>query len=162
LGDLGNLLLTAVMFWAYCSFFQYLVIWSANLPEENIWYVHRSRAGWQYVALGLALFHFVVPFLLLLLRRLKRSRADLARIAGLLLVARYFDLYWLTMPAFGSSDGLSHGPTWHWLDLAAWLTIGGAWTALFAWRLTARAALPVPDPEVSEILDERIFASTAV
>ena len=41
LNDLGNLMLASVMFGTYCSFFQYLVIWSANLPEENSWYVHR-------------------------------------------------------------------------------------------------------------------------
>ncbi|HMC10512.1 MAG TPA: hypothetical protein VKH44_04450, partial [Pirellulaceae bacterium] len=49
LNDLGSLLLAAVMFWAYVSYFQYLVIWSGNLPEENVWYVHRSQRGWQYL-----------------------------------------------------------------------------------------------------------------
>ena len=47
--DLGNLLLAFVMFWAYVSFMQYLIIWSGNLPEENVWYLHRSQGGWQIV-----------------------------------------------------------------------------------------------------------------
>jgi hypothetical protein len=33
-GDLGNLLLAAVLFWAYIAFAQFVIIWSGNLPEE--------------------------------------------------------------------------------------------------------------------------------
>ena len=94
LNDLGNLLLAGVMFWAYTSFFQYLVVWSGNLPEENIWYVHRSSGGWQHLAQALIVLHFAVPFLLLLSRRLKRRPIDLYRIAMLLLIVHYIDLYW--------------------------------------------------------------------
>ena len=114
LNDLGSLLLAAVMFWAYVSFFQYLVIWSGNLPEENTWYVHRSRGGWQYVALGLMALHFAVPFLLLLSRRLKRQRISLFRIAALLLVMRYVDLYWIIVPGFQRGSEGAAGFTLHW------------------------------------------------
>ena len=117
LNDLGSLLLASVMFWAYVSFFQYLVIWSGNLPEENVWYVHRSQGGWQYLALGLMALHFAVPFLLLLSRRNKRQATSLCRIAALLLVMRYVDLYWMIVPGFqrGSAallDSRSTGWTW--------------------------------------------------
>src|SRR5262249_46946267 len=54
--DLGNLLLTFVMLWAYISFSQYLIIWSGNLPEEIPWYVHRGSHGWQWIAAFLAVF----------------------------------------------------------------------------------------------------------
>jgi len=159
LNDLGNLLLASVMFWAYCSFFQYLVIWSGNLPEENVWYVHRSRHGWQYLALGLALLHFAVPFLLLLSRQLKRQPVDLARIAGLLLVMRYADLYWTTVPGFDRSKSESNPFSVHWLDLAAFVAIGGAWLAVFAWRLSVRASVPLFDPETTDEVDERHCAA---
>lgn len=156
LNDLGNLLLAAVMFWAYCSFFQYLVIWAGNLPEENVWYVRRSRGGWQHLALGLAAFHFAVPFLLLLSRQLKRQATDLYRIALLLLVMRYVDLYWLVVPGFERGKSVPHGFTFHWLDLAALGTIGGAWLSMFAWRLSARVRLPIYDPDPTEAVDERL------
>lgn len=179
LNDLGNLLLAAVMFWAYCSYFQFLVIWSGNLPEENVWYVHRSQGGWQYLAMGLAGLHFVVPFLLLLSRQHKRQATDLGRIALLLLFMRYADLYWLIAPGFqhGTSGrqagslphgvvqliapGFEHGTsdtrglTCHWLDLAALVAIGGAWLAVFTWRLSARVRLPIYDPNLTETVDER-------
>jgi hypothetical protein len=151
LNDLGNLLLAAVMFWAYCSYFQYLVIWSGNLPEENIWYVHRSHGGWQLFAPVLMGLHFAVPFLLLLSRRLKRQPTDLARIAGLLLAMRYVDLYWQIVPAFQNSSISSRGLAPHWLDLAAFAAVGGFWLAAFAWRLSIRAQLPLYDLELHEV-----------
>jgi hypothetical protein len=150
LNDLGNLLLAAVMFWAYCSFFQYLVIWSGNLPEENIWYVHRSHGGWQYLAPLLVAAHFAVPFLLLLSRRLKRQPIDLARIAGLLLAVRYVDLYWQIVPGFRDSGSVRRLAP-HWLDVAAFVAVGGAWLAVFVWRLSARAQLPLYDLELHEV-----------
>ncbi|MGE5191186.1 MAG: hypothetical protein ACM3U2_01710 [Deltaproteobacteria bacterium] len=155
LNDLGNLLLASVMFWAYCSFFQYLVIWSGNLPEENVWYVHRSQNGWQYLAMGLMALHFAMPFLLLLSRHLKRQRADLARIAALLLVMRYADLYWLIVPGFRRDGSGPQGLTFHWLDVAALAAIGGAWLSVFAWRLPARLRLPMYDPIETEGADEQ-------
>ncbi|HEV3022224.1 MAG TPA: hypothetical protein VGX76_07140, partial [Pirellulales bacterium] len=150
LNDLGNLLLAFVMFWAYVSFFQYLIIWSGNLPEENVWYLHRSAGGWQYLAAGLMGLHFAVPFLLLLSRRMKRQATNLGRIAVLLLVMRYVDLYWLIVPGFQSGESGPRGLTVHWLDVAAWAAIGGAWLAMFAWRLSARARLPIYDPDLKE------------
>jgi hypothetical protein len=155
LNDLGNLLLASVMFWAYCSFFQYLVIWSGNLPEENVWYVHRSRDGWQYLAMGLMALHFIVPFLLLLSRQLKRQKADLARIAALLLAMRYADLYWLIVPGFQRDSAGPRGLAFHWLDAAALAAIGGAWLAVFAWRLPARVQMPMFDPVETEGADEQ-------
>jgi hypothetical protein len=153
--DLGNLLLAFVMFWAYVAFMQYLVIWSGNLPEENVWYLHRSQGGWEYLVMSLMGLHFAVPFLLLLSRNLKRQAAGIFRIAALLLVMRYVDLYWLIVPGFQRGETGTHGLTFHWLDLAALAAIGGVWLAVFAWRLLVRVRLPIYDPEFMETVDER-------
>jgi hypothetical protein len=150
LNDLGNLMLASVMFWAYCSFFQYLVIWSGNLPEENFWYVHRARGGWQYVAYALAALHFALPFLLLLSRQLKRQAVDIGRIAILLLCMRYIDLYWLIVPSFEHGKSGPQGFSIHWLDLAAMSAIGGAWLWVFAWSLSVRIRLPLYDPKLQD------------
>jgi hypothetical protein len=150
LNDLGNFLLAFVMFWAYIAFTQYLIIWSGNLPEEIPWYLHRNRGGWQWVALALIGFHFAVPFLLLLARQTKRQPRRLLAVAVMLLLMRLLDLNWLVMPAF-HPDRL----TGHWLYLAAPLAVGGFWLTAFAWRLAARAALPVYElPLESEALND--------
>jgi len=151
LNDYGNLMLASVMFWAYCSFFQYLVIWSGNLPEENSWYVHRSQGGWQYLAISLMLLHFAVPFLLLLPRRVKRDAQYLCRIALLLLAMHYVDLYWIVAPGFQRTDDSYHGFTFHWIDPVALVTIGGLWLSVFVWRLSVRIRLPLFDPRFEEV-----------
>ncbi len=79
--DLGNFLLGFVMIWAYFAFSQFLIIWSADIPEEAIWYYHRSQGGWLNVGLFLIALHFGLPFFLLLSRQVKR-RACLAHCPG--------------------------------------------------------------------------------
>ena len=69
---LGNLLLTFVLFWTYVSFGQLLIIYSGDIPREIDWYLHRIATSWKVVISGLALFHFFVPFFLLLFRTVKR------------------------------------------------------------------------------------------
>ncbi len=122
LHDLGNLLFAFVMLWAYVSFSQYLIIWSGNLPEETPWYLHRTAHGWQAVSLLLVLFHFAVPFLLLLSRKNKRHGERLWKIAAFLLALRFVDLVWVVVPAFHP-----HGFFLHWMDGAAAVGMGGLW-----------------------------------
>ena len=50
--DCCKFLLAFVMIWAYFSFSQFLIIWSANLPEEIPWYLARLSHGWQWVSLS--------------------------------------------------------------------------------------------------------------
>ncbi len=138
LHDLGNLLLAFVVFWAYITFSQFLIIWSGNLPQEISWYVSRRSGGWQYIAVFLALFQFALPFALLLSRRTKRDPKRLGRIALWVLAGNALNFYWLVIPA------LRPGPlSVHWLDLAALAGIGGLWTFLFI------GFLPSPTPKLS-------------
>jgi hypothetical protein len=155
LNDLASLLMACIMFWAYFSFFQYLVIWSGNLPEENIWYVHRSRNGWQYLVWATAALHFSAPFFLLLSRPLKRDATKLARVAALLLVMHYIDIYWIVAPALQHGGPSQHRLTFHWLDVAAMAALGGLWLALFIWRLAVRIQMPIFDPQLQEAANER-------
>ena len=143
--DLGNLLLAFTMLWAYFGFSQYLLIWSGNLPEETEWYVHRSAHGWQFVGLALVVFHFAVPFALLLLRTTKRRSETLAKLAVMILVMRYVDLFWLTQPAFHREVLYVH-----WLDVVLPLALGALWLGAFVYQLRGRALLPLYDPEFTE------------
>jgi hypothetical protein len=139
--DLGNLLLTFVVLWAYFSFSQLLIIWSGNLPEEIPWYLHRIGGSWSAVAILVAVFYFAVPFILLLSRRTKRHGTSLAMVAAGVLAARLVDLFYVIAPEFSPA-----GPTLHALDAAALIGMGGLWLAAFAWQLGRRPLLPVRDP----------------
>jgi hypothetical protein len=136
LNDLGNLLLTAVIFWSYIAFMQYLIIWSGNLPEEVLWYLHRLEGGWDWIPIALVIFHFAVPFALLLSGRIKRNPQGLAGVALILLVADLLHLYWLVAPTFSQSHF-----TIHWLDLVMPVFLGGLWIAAFVWRLRRQVSV---------------------
>jgi hypothetical protein len=145
--DYGKLLLTFVVLWAYFHVSQFIIAWQANLPKEASWYHPRSAGGWRLVSLLLVALHFALPCALLLSRELKRRVPRLAAVAGLLLVMRWFDLYWLAAPAF-SPDG----PAFHGLDLVLPLAIGGLWLGAFAGQLQRRPLLPLNDPFLPEVL----------
>jgi hypothetical protein len=145
--DLGNLTLAFVMLWAYFAFSQYLLIWSGNLPVEIAWYLHRLQTGWRFVGVTLVIFHFVVPFLVLLSRTVKREGALLVNVAIGILIVRLIDLFWLIAPEFHQ-----HGVSVSWLDIVLPLTLGSLWLGCFVWQLRGRAILPVHDPEFEETL----------
>jgi len=138
--DLGNLMFAFMVLWAYLSFSQFLIIWAGNLPEEIPWYISRLRGGWGWVALTLVVFHFAVPFGLLLMRGVKRRAERLLRVCLLLIAVRLVDVYWITEPAFyGQRLRI------HWMDFITPVAVGGLWLAMFFWQLKERALVPVGD-----------------
>jgi len=145
LADLGNLMMAFVLLWAYVSFSQFLIIWSGDLPEEIPWYLHRSSAGWQWVSIILIAFHFALPLLVLLSRKVKRSFSLLATVACGMLVMRLIELFWLIAPSAGR-----HQLSLHWMDLTAVVGVGGVWLAAFLWQLRRRAIVPLHDPRMQQ------------
>ncbi|MCC7146285.1 MAG: hypothetical protein IT443_07545 [Phycisphaeraceae bacterium] len=106
--DLGKMLFGFVFFWGYIAFSQYMLIWYANIPETTGWFRTRGATtvaadinGWTWVGLMLVIGNFVLPFVGLLSRHVKRYRPTLVFWAGWLLVMHYLDLLWLVMPEFG-------------------------------------------------------------
>ena len=98
--DLGKLLFAFSFFWAYIWFCQYMLIWYTNLPEETTWFHSRMQGSWltlTYVSLAI---NFFIPFLVLLPAPAKAHRWVLARIAVLLLVGRWLDLYIMITPGY--------------------------------------------------------------
>lgn len=143
--DLGNILLFLTLIWAYVSFSQYLLIWSADLPREISFYVVRSGGEWWILAELILVFQFAVPFLLLLSNRTKRSRFMLGSVAGLLLLTGVLNLYWIVMPAFGL-----HRFNIAWSDLAAFVAVGGFWFSGMMHQLASRNLVPQNDYRIAE------------
>jgi hypothetical protein len=144
--DLGKLLFAFVMLWAYFAFSQFLIIWSGNLPEEIPWYIERLHGAWGVVAVLILAGHFIVPFLFLLSREVKRNRRAVAIVAGALIVMRLIDLVWMISPRPGH-----HGFPIHWLDVTLPVALGGIWIVLFARELAKRQLLAVNDPYFEEV-----------
>jgi hypothetical protein len=126
--DLGGLLLTFVLFWAYFAFSQFMLIWVGNLADEAPYYLKRMRGGWQWVGLALIVFHFSVPFLVLLFRDVKESGPYLLAVALGVLLMRFVDVLWWIEAAFPHD-----GSAFFWLlDVAAFVSVGGLWVWWFS------------------------------
>ena len=96
--DLGKLTFGFVIFWGYIAFSQYMLIWYANMPEETQFYMPRQIGPWAAVSLALIVVHFVLPFVGLMSKHVKRRLPVLAFWLVWLLAAHAFDLFWLIMP----------------------------------------------------------------
>lgn len=145
--DLGKLLLAFTMVWTYFQLSQFIIMWGANLPEEVEWYIVRNKGGWEVLTLFLFIFHFVVPFGLLLSRNRKRKPMSIAAVATLLWCMHYVDIYWWITPEFSHTAFLSP------LHLTTVLGIGGVWVWRYIGTLAAHPVLAVNDPVVAAELE---------
>jgi hypothetical protein len=132
--DLARLLQGLLVLWAYLDFMQLLIVWQSDLPHEAAWYLMRSTGRWGALAAIIALAHFLLPFLALLLPSLRRSRRGIVAITGLLIVMGVIRDWWLVLPAAGEGIG--------WIDFAAVMAFGGISTGFMLrgpsphWRMT--------------------------
>ena len=150
--DLGKLLFTFTVFWAYIAFSQYFLIWYANIPEETIWYQHRWIGGWKAVSLLLVFGHFVVPFFILMIRSNKRNFAVLAVMCVWLLFIHWIDIYWLVQPSLHQ-----HGASFSWMDLTLFLGMGGIFIYLFMKKSARYGLLPLNDPQMERSIRTRNY-----
>jgi hypothetical protein len=115
--DLGRLLQSLLILWAYLDFMQLLIVWQSDLPKEAAWYVARSSGVWGALAGLIAAAHFLLPFLALVTPRVRRSRSGLIAITTLLIVMAIIRGWWLVLPAHARGIG--------WIDIAASLAFAG-------------------------------------
>lgn len=147
--SLGALQFAFINFWAYIAFSQYLLIWYANLPEENFWFLHRWEHGWQYLSLLLIISHFVVPYAALLSQPAKMDPKRLKIISAWILFAHFIDIYWLVMPNFGAYY-------FSLIDLVVPLFAAGVIIIIFNYRSKKSNLVPIGDPKLQKGLDFRV------
>jgi hypothetical protein len=147
LHDIGKFLFAFTAFWAYIAFSQFFLIWYANLPEETVWYAARMEGSWMTVSLVLMAGHFGAPFFYLMGRAVKRKGSTLAVGGAWLLTMHFVDLYWQVMPTL-HPEGFR--PSF--LDVAAFVTVGGCFVAAAGWLLRRQALVPMRDPRLAESL----------
>ena len=151
--DLGKLTFAFVMLNIYLAFGQFLIIWSGNLPEEINWYLDRIRGGWGVIITLDFIFHWLIPFTMLLSRDLKRNKKRLVRVCQWMVFARAFDMFWLIEPNFKDAARNLHF-SWGILE---YIAVPGAmfcfWVAYFCMQLKTRPLVQVNDPHLAEILE---------
>jgi hypothetical protein len=149
LHDLGKLLLVFVMLWAYFEFSQLVVVWSGNLTDEIPWYLHRFATSWGWLGVMLIVLEFIVPFLLLLSRPLKRNVVALCCVVSLIILMRWVDLMWIVMPQY-----YQRGFRLTWMNIVVPASIGCLWIAVFVWQLQKRPLLPLQAPNLERALQQ--------
>ena len=150
--DLGKLLFGFLVFWAYITFSQFMLIWYASIPEETTYYHLRLSGGWRTFSWFLLACHFFVPFFGILSRNVKRRVPLLAIGAGWLLVMHVLEVYWLVMPY--TNGGTALAP--HWMDGAALFAVAGTYLAYVFFRMGQHPIVPVGDPRLPESLHHEV------
>ena len=145
--DHGKWMLAFTMVWAYFNYSQWLIIWAGNLPAEITYYIRRINGGWGYVGLFIVIFHFAVPFAILLSRPFKRNIRKLVWLAMWLMLMRYLDLFWIIEPNFSQTLKFTLA------DVVVPVAIGGFWLAYFFHNLGALPLLPAYDASAGEVLE---------
>jgi hypothetical protein len=137
----------------YLAFGQFLIIWSGNLPEEIPWYLDRINGHWGVICTLDFMFHWLIPFSLLLSKDLKRNKKRLIRVCQWMIFAKFFDLFWLVEPNFKDAARNLH---WSW-GIFEYATLPVAmtalWVAYYCWELQKRPLVVTNDPHLAEILE---------
>ncbi|MGD0890850.1 MAG: hypothetical protein ABR923_04900 [Terracidiphilus sp.] len=151
--DLGKFTFAFVMLNIYLAFGQFLIIWSGNLPEEIPWYLDRIRGHWGIIITLDFIFHWLIPFTLLLSRDIKRNKKRLILVCQWMVFAKAFDLFWLIEPNFKDAARNLHF-SWGILEyVAVPAAMVSFWIAFYCTRLKQRPLVQVNDPHTAEILE---------
>jgi hypothetical protein len=159
LNDLGNLMLTLTILWAYMALAQFIVTWMGNTRDDIPWYTQRGMDAlhpnmWKWYGLLLIVFHFFVPFFILLIKENKRKLTTIGTLALAILVLRQMDMIWLFAPTITGPTGpeSSVGGWASWMDVLAPIAIGGIWFNGFVRALESYPLIPLHDPQTSDLL----------
>jgi len=145
--DMGKFLFGFVMFWSYIAFSQLVLIWYANIPEETFWYQVRLDNGWKVFSYCIIPIHFIIPFLFLMSRHIRRNRTALTIGAVWLLFAHWYDMTFLVMPNAGPLQLI---PLFgHLLGGIGMLSI---FASMFIWRADGVPLVAMRDPRLPEAM----------
>jgi hypothetical protein len=157
---MGKLMLAFVIFWAYIAFSQYFLIWYANIPEETQFYAIRNTGGWHKLSLMLTGLHFVLPFVILLKRDVKKSIPLIMMVSCFILFVHVLEVYWWILPQRGpvlydasAATGMGRLLVDFGMDLLALATFAGISGYFFFKRLGTASIYPCGDPRLEESIN---------
>ena len=151
LHDLGKLLLSFSCFWIYIWFSQYMLIWYTNIPEETSYYMTRTQGPWGPLMVVNVVLNWVAPFFILLPKASKRSESVMMKVAVVVLIGRWVDLYVMVFPST-----IGETPVFGVWELAGAGLLVGATGWLFFRSMAKAAPVPIGDPLLSESLHYRL------
>lgn len=164
--DIGKYIFGFIIFWAYITFCQFLLIWYGDIPEETQWFLKRFNGGWQWIGVLMILGHFVIPFFGTMSRHVKRNRKAMLFWSIWIVVMHWFDVAYMVLPEGQPAlfpgyesvgpDGVTISAGVFLLnlliDLAMFVGIGGLVAAAFVGTAAGHALVPLKDPRLEESL----------
>jgi hypothetical protein len=148
LHDLGKLMFAFSVFWAYIWFSQYMLIWYTDIPEETAYFVLRQKTAWFPFFMLNVVLNWVIPFLMLLRRDMKRRRQTIGLVAAVILLGRWLDIYLMIFPGI-----VGDRPTFGLWEIGMTLGGIGSFGLVLAAVLKGAPAVPAADPELIESLE---------
>lgn len=158
--DIGKLMFSFTVFWAYITFSQYFLIWYSNIPEETAWYIHRTLDGWNYVFYLLCFGHFVAPFLILLLRAVKRNHKILRLVAAWVVFVHVMDMMFIIRPMVYTGKGAPEAPAGGMgllLDIAGPVGVLALFGFLLLRKIGSGPLVPLRDPRMAEAMHHKNY-----
>ncbi|TAK45532.1 MAG: hypothetical protein EPO28_03610 [Saprospiraceae bacterium] len=178
LHDLGKYMFAFSIFWTYCWFSQYMLIWYGNLGEETVYFRERLDS-YPVLFYGNLVINFVLPFLILMRNTTKRRYGTLVFTSLLVFIGHWWDLFYMIKPGtfktaqevaqHGTQAGSSHeAAASHASAFVAGFTIPGlieigvligflGFFVYFVFSQLAKASLvPENDPYLEESLHHEV------
>ena len=140
-----------ICFWGYTGFSQFMLIWYANMPEETHWFQYRISPAWIEWSWLMMFGHFMLPFIALMSRHVKRNKHALTFWAAYMLLMHWVDIYWIVMPSLEASATAEHNPVGP-MDFALLIGMAGLLVWAVARKLDKQSLVPVGDPLLDRCL----------
>ena len=106
LPKLAGLMLALLGMWMFLHITQFLIVWSANLPKEIVWYQRRD-GGLGGAAEWLGLAAMVLALIVLLPGSRIRTPGVVAALAGLVVFTHLVEMLWLVTPTYRGAFTIS-------------------------------------------------------
>ncbi len=142
--DLSKYVFMGAILFGYAWYFQYMLIWYGNIPEETEYYFLRRFHFSQTLFVLSIVLNFVLPFSLLLWNRWARNPKFLLTAAVIFLLGKYLEHYLMIYP-----DIVKH-PVFGFTELGMFLGFAGLFMYLTFSALSKRKLLPVNHPYFEE------------
>jgi hypothetical protein len=150
--DLGKLMFGFLVFWAYISFSEFMLIWYAAIPEETVYYHHRwDFPWWQTISVMLVVVKFIIPFFLVMSRNAKRSLGLLGLGAGWIATLHLVEMYYWVMPYYSGGE-LPFSVTGLMTDVGCMFGCVGVYLAVVFRRMLNHPVIPARDPRLQRAL----------
>ena len=150
LHDLGKLVFAFCIFTGYLFYVQFLVIWYGNLPEETRYVILRVKlTPWEPLAWIVLATTFLIPFLLLLRRKIKMTPLPMMILSGIILAGMWVERFLLIAPSIWKGEGIPLGFV-EILITGGFVGIMGLGIILFLQRVPL---LPISDPLFRKALE---------